>query len=715
MKYTPKHTDYILSPFTGLTRKSWRDAGIYLLKGLFDHLTDIDAPPLARRTETEVTYPHLNDSEGAQEAQRKAEIFEGLTRTLFIASVLIADEPDLSIGGICLRDYYRLHILRCCTDRNSPEYAGSYEEMAALTKDPDPFRPYQQTVETCALVIGLMMCREAIWEKYSKEEKDAIAAFLTGYAHANTVPQNWRLFNMLDMAFLYQAGYPIDEHIMLDHAQAVLAYDAGDGWYRDGHSFDYYSCWAFNFYAPLWNRWYGYEKMPSIAKAFEDNSNRLMKTYGRFFGRNGFVNMWGRSCIYRNAATSAFDGNLFLNHPTVDPGWARRISSGALLQFLSRDDFLAGGAPSLGFYGQFTPLVQGYSCAESPYWLGKAFLCLHLPEDHPFWTAEENEGDWPGLGEKEVLETVLNGPALAFTNHAANGETILRTGKVVKREDDLHGMWNYGKLCYNTAWPWESAPKDRGFSRPVSVPEGEEAHDLSECAEMREEPPVVESQQYVLTNGPEGIVQRGNVTLWCGQRQDVLYRRQFFGYTLDKECHWMQAVNLADIPVPFGILRADKMRLYRRPTTITLGAYGFPDNNTTVRSLKKNGAHAIVLSGCNSQGRPAQLAMTIWDGFRELKLIKRTGTNPDSPNSIIIYAQADLVHQYDASEPYVFISQVITRDDGKDFSEDDIFPIREIHYADETCTGACGPVRLLLNNGRGITFDYDGLEACLSL
>ena len=42
-------------------------------------------------------------------------------------------------------------------------------------------------------------------------------------------------------------------------------------------------------------------------------------------------------------------------------------------------------------------------------------------------------------------------------NHQANGETILRTGKVVKNKKDEHGMWNYSKLCFNTKYPWESA------------------------------------------------------------------------------------------------------------------------------------------------------------------------------------------------------------------------------------------------------------------
>ena len=65
---------------------------------------------------------------------------------------------------------------------------------------------------------------------------------------------------------------------MLDHAQAILEYYVGDGWYRDGQSFDYYSCWCFNMYCPFWNVWYGYEHEPYLAQRFEENSNELMKS-----------------------------------------------------------------------------------------------------------------------------------------------------------------------------------------------------------------------------------------------------------------------------------------------------------------------------------------------------------------------------------------------------------------------------------------------------
>ena len=39
-------------------------------------------------------------------------------------------------------------------------------------------RAFQQTVETCALVICLWVCKEEIWDTYTKEEKDVIAEFL---------------------------------------------------------------------------------------------------------------------------------------------------------------------------------------------------------------------------------------------------------------------------------------------------------------------------------------------------------------------------------------------------------------------------------------------------------------------------------------------------------------------------------------------------------
>lgn len=711
MVFKVENPDYTLSPYTGMTRKHWLDAGRYLLEGIFGNIKSMDDPVVMPRKETKVTYPHLDAPKEQQAAERKAEVFEGLTRSFFIASVMIRNEPDIEVCGIRLRDYYKKHILRACT-REDEVYVGNYEDMLRLTGSKDPFRCFQQTVESCALVIGLNACKGQVWDSYTKEEKDRIAALLSSFAHGNTVPQNWRMFNMLDLAFLHREGYPIDHEIMVDHAQAILNYTVGDGWYRDGQSFDYYSCWAFNIYAPIWNDWYGYENEPYLAKRFEECSNRLMETYPDFFDRDGYTNMWGRSCIYRNGATGPLSANFLLQDAKGDPGRARRIASGSLLQFLTRDDFLYEGVPTLGFYDQFTPLVQGYSCAESPLWLGKAFLCLELPEGHPFWTAVEHNGTWEGLKAGEVKETTLAGPALCFTNHGANGETILRSGKVYKHAQDIHGMWNYSKLNYNTKYPWESTPVGE-WGELLGVGKVEE---------------ICESQQYLLFDTGQNTPSRANLTIWCGEKDGVLYRRQFFNGNLETEQHWIQAINLADFPVGRGIFRVDKLRLFRRPVTLTLGAYGFPDNlgaggNRTKVIWEEETlpdgslARAVILIGHDHMGVQRQMAMTCYSGWEKMDLVHSKGTNPDSGESIVVYASMQSRKQYGSKEPYLLVSQVITADlPGRDsdacvFTQEELFPVREIIYGDKEKTGAYGTTIICLKNGETRKVNFEGIEA----
>ena len=534
-------------------------------------------------------------------------------------------------------------------------------------------------------MIGLDITKRQIWDRYEQADKDKIADLLLSYAHKGTCPQNWRFFNLLSMAFLHKEGYKIDKDVMTEHASALLAYYAGDGWYRDGQSFDYYSCWAFNVYAPIWNRWYGYKNLPYIAKRFEENSNKLMENYPDFFDRDGFTTMWGRSCVYRCAAASPLPENLLLQNSKVNAGLARRIASGTLLQFLSREDLLNDGVPTMGFYRQFRPLIQGYSCTESAYWLGKVFLCLALPEESPFWTEKENNGSWETLSEKGIKETVLNAPALCYTNHNANGENILRTGKVIKQSGDIHGMWNYSKISYNSKYPWEASPSG-----------------------------TVESMQYVLTYGDD-TPHRCNATFWCGSKNGVLYRRQFFDYNLNCEMHWHQAITLADFPVPCGMIRADRLRLYRTPISLTLGSYGFPDNGSTEIIKKTSGkAKAIILKGYDSTGSEKQLAMTIYDGWDELSILHSEGTNPDSEMSLVIYAKTARSKQY-GNEPAVLISQTITKESHEDFDADELFPISQILYTDPDRTGCYGSVTIKLKNGEERVVDFYGTEGNMTL
>lgn len=107
MVFEVKNPDYNKSPYTGMTREHWLDAGRYLLEGIFGNIKSMDDSVVMPRKETKVTYPHLDASKEQQEIERRAEIFEGLTRSFFIASVMIRNEPEIEVNGIRLRDYYK--------------------------------------------------------------------------------------------------------------------------------------------------------------------------------------------------------------------------------------------------------------------------------------------------------------------------------------------------------------------------------------------------------------------------------------------------------------------------------------------------------------------------------------------------------------------------------------------------------------------------------
>ena len=204
------------------------------------------------------------------------------------------------------------------------------------------------------------------------------------------------------------------------------------------------------------------------------------------------------------------------------------------------------------------------------------------------------------------------------------------------------------------------------------------------------------------------------MTFWCGERNGILYRRQFFDYRLDTECHWLQALNLADFPVPFGIMRVDKLRLHRCPVELTLGSYGFPDNGTMIAEKVMENAKAIILKGRDSLGNEKQMAMTVYDGWKELSLVYSVGTNPESERSIIIYAATDRQEQY-GYENYILISQVITQESHEDFTEEELFPIKEIVYTDAENCGGYGPVVIRMKDGSERTIDFDGIEGKMSL
>lgn len=671
MKYSVENPDYELSPYTGMTREHWLEVCSFLLEGIFSNVDSMEAPAVSPRTEFEISYPNKNTAPWKEYAAR----FEGLARSFLIAAPLLFNRPDAKAGGYSVKEYYKKHILYTVTEK-SPSYMLSLREVQQLAGEGE--HAFQHTCECASLVIGLDQCRTVIWDTYTKEEKDKIAAYLMEFGTSRTVAHNWRLFNMLILGFLYKEGYEVDEGMIRDHGQVILSYYAGGGWYRDGHRFDYYSPWAFQVYGPIWNTWYGYEKEPYIAAKIEEYSNCLMESYDGMFDEDAHVTLWGRSGIYRNAASAPYSANFLLKNPKAEPGLARRINSGALLQFITKEEVFENGVPALGFYGRFLPMIQGYSCAESPFWIANPFLCLCFPENHPFWTKKEENGNWDKMGSCQNTSYVLDGPGIVTDQHGGNGAVEFRTAKALFEPGDEYIRY-YVRLSFHSQFPWE----DFDY-------EGAEA------------------MQYSLLDESGKKAQVPNIMMYSGVRDGVLYRTEYFDFRGNFQGG--ASVALADFPVANGMIRVDKIRIPEPPFTLTMGAYGFPaDGRTEVKEQKEGKAFAKILKG---SGR--QLAFVVYSGFEEIQVKRRKGVNPASDESLLMYGICRRQHHYEY-RPYVMVSAVLSKEGDQDFTCEELFPIRRLTFEDEQKCGGYGSVKLEMKDGRDMVVDYSGMEGRLMI
>ena len=670
MHYTVSNGDFKKSPYTGMVKKHWLEVSHFLLEGVFSNIEHFEDPVSIPRHEVAISYPCAEDKKGRYEAAR----FEGLARTFLIAGPLIKNEPNARINGYLLRTYYANQILEGINP-NSKGYWGTLEDLLQDEQGPINF---QQTCECASLVIGLMACKPYIWDQYTKTEQDKIAKYLSAFGHYRTNHHNWRFFNMLILAFLKTTGYQIDEEMMMDHAVNILTYYTDNGWYRDGHLFDYYSPWAFQVYGPIWNTWYGYEHAPEIAAIIEKNSNELMKNYIRFFDKNAHMMMWGRSNIYRSAAAAPFAANMLLKNSVMDPGLARRILSGNLLQFVTKEEMFVNNSPCLGFYGPFSPVLQEYNCAESPFWIANSFVCLELLDDAPLWNAVENNGIWEGIHKKTQTIT-LDGPGLHVMNHGTTGTTEMCTAKVLM---DKNHPWlgQYSRLSFNSKFPWEGLTFD-----------GAEAMNYALKSKLRMDKFAVP-----------------NFILYAGRKEGVLYRKAYFGF--EGTFQNVPCIDLADIPLSNGILRVDRVRIPEKPYELMLGHYGLPDDGEMIVWQQKVGDVEVIMA----KNKESQLAFVPYVGWDKISYKENTNKNPIKDKSVLLYGVSEREKMYHYNH-YILITALLHKTDTTNWEEDELNPVEQIIFEDPKGYGSFGYILIKLKDGRTVKVDFNGIEGKLSI
>lgn len=620
--FTIPTPNYKISPYTGLDRQGWIDAAEYLLDGAFTYIRDIDDPMYFPK-QFDKTYPN-------NPGQIPTAKLEGFCRTLFLAAPLLRENPDLTLNGIKVADYYR-HQLLNLINPNSPSYIKHRAPNGG---------PSQILVEFGALAISLSTAKNVLWDPLTQAQKDELAATMLSYGNGPTIGSNWMFFNVFVISFFKEQGYEVNDWRMEDCLKKLLALYRGEGWYNDAPAYDYYSMWAFQMYGPIWAQMYGHF-YPEYAAQFMKNQADLIDNYPYMFNAEGRMNMWGRSIPYRFGAVVPLALLGYQDNADINYGWMRRIASSTLLQFLQHPALLEDNVPTLGFYGPFEPAVQIYSCRGSVYWCGKAFLALLLPADNPFWTAKENNGPWDKeFKNNKVYNKFQPATNLLITDYPNVGGSEMRSWcheTVAKDWQKFRSSENYNKLAYHTEFPWMADGKHGEVSMNYATKNGKGQWEVLRL--------------YTFKSFEEGI-----------------YRRDAVLETDDKV-----AYRLADIPLPNGVLRVDKVSV-PNPTTIRLGHYTLPkiDGKSFSIENSKKVPEATIIG--NGEYKLATVPLYGWDATT---VHYPVGLHPVSDQCSLIMSEKAV------NGEHIMVTLHLWKKGKKPFSHKELSPVREVKVADD--------------------------------
>ena len=620
--FTIPTPNYKISPYTGLDRQGWIDAAEYLLEGAFTYVRNIDDPMYFPK-QFEKTYPR--DKGGVITAK-----LEGFCRTLFLAAPLLRENPDLTLNGIKVADYYRHQLLNLLAPK-SPSY------VKPLGKNGGPS---QTLVEFGALAISLSTAKNVLWDPLTQEQKDKLAATMLSYGNGPTIGSNWMFFNVFVISFFKQEGYKVNDWRMEDCLKKLLALYRGEGWYNDAPAYDYYSMWAFQMYGPIWAQMYGHF-YPEYAAQFMKNQADLIDNYPYMFNAEGKMNMWGRSIPYRFGAVVPLALLGYQTDKDINFGWMRRIASSTLLQFIQNPNLLEDNVPTLGFYGPFEPAVQIYSCRGSVYWCAKAFLSLLLPADNPFWTAKENNGPWDKEFKKDhVYNKFQPATNLLITDYPNVGGSEMRSWcheTVAKDWQKFRSSENYNKLAYHTEFPWMADGKNGEVSMNYATKNAKGEWEVLRL--------------YTFKSFEDGIYRRDAVL----------------------ETNLSIKYNLADIPLPNGVLRIDRVSV-PSPTDIRLGHYTLSETfgKPVIESKSNKVPEATIIS--NGEYSLAMVNLTNWD---KTEVLHPEGIHP------VTYKCGLIQNEKHIQNEEVMVTLMLWKKGDKQFSKKELTPVKSVKIADD--------------------------------
>lgn len=318
-------------------------------------------------------------------------------------------------------------------DPASPEFFGE-------TGDHD-----QRFVEMAPLCFAILLAPAETWHPLPADTQRLACQWLATINEHSLPPTNWRFFRVLVNLALRQAGSPLaSASIMTEDLDLLESFACEHGWYTDGPypQRDYYVPMGFHFGGLLYAHFHGAHD-PQRARRFRERAATFAGDFAAWFTRSGAALPYGRSLTYRFAQSAFWGALAFADLEALPWGVVKGLYFRNLRWWLQRPIFKPGGELHLG-YGYPNHIVgEAYNSSASPYWCAKAFLPLALPEDHPFWRAEESE-----LPAAPVR--VQPGSRMVVCRDDSRDHVFALSANYEPTLRFRHAPQKYAKFCYST-------------------------------------------------------------------------------------------------------------------------------------------------------------------------------------------------------------------------------------------------------------------------
>lgn len=318
----------------------------------------------------------------------------------------------------------------------------------------------QRLVEMAAFGCALALAPERLWSPLPQPAKDRLFAWLNAINEHPVWDCNWLFFRVLVNIGFRKLGLPYDGEQTERDLTRIEQFHLEEGWYADGvgaHA-DYYVPFAIQYYGLLYAKLMKDED-PARATRFRERASAFARQFAHWFAEGGAALPYGRSMAYRFSQGAFWGALAFADEEALPYGVLKGLLLRHLRWWFKQPIFGPDGVLTIGYAYPNLVMAENYNAPGSPYWACKAFLPLALPDDHPFWQAEELP-----LPELPAV-SVQAAPHLVVCREAKTDHVAAFNAGHRSTNEHTHASAKYEKFVYSTAFGFSVPRAEWGLSQ----------------------------------------------------------------------------------------------------------------------------------------------------------------------------------------------------------------------------------------------------------